>query len=116
MRATGHDGYYFADTYTTAPSTDRHRVEDLASSRSHSKSDGSTNSKSAGGTRPPSPFFLTVDSPIDQAPSVDAVAASRLRGLNVTHVNHLMNQDPNRLADSVGISRRHGGNDSTLAI
>ena len=50
------------------------------------------------------PFFLTVDSSIDQAPSIDAVAAARLRGLNVTHINHLMQQDPNRLADSLGLA------------
>jgi predicted flap endonuclease-1-like 5' DNA nuclease len=54
--------------------------------------------------RPANPFFLSVDSPIDQAPSIDAVAASRLRSLKVTHVNHLMQQDSNRLADSLGLT------------
>ena len=51
-----------------------------------------------------SPFFLTVDSPIDQAPSIDAVAAARLRGLSITHVTHLMQQDSNRLSDSLGLA------------
>ncbi|MEM9587889.1 MAG: DUF4332 domain-containing protein, partial [Planctomycetota bacterium] len=51
-----------------------------------------------------SPFFLTVDSPIDQAPSVDAVAAARLRGVGITHINHLMQQDSNRLSDTLGLS------------
>ena len=49
-------------------------------------------------------FFLTVDSPIDQAPSVDAIAAARLRGLSVTHITHLMQQDANRLADALGLA------------
>jgi predicted flap endonuclease-1-like 5' DNA nuclease len=47
---------------------------------------------------------LSVDSPIDQAPSLDAVAAARLRGLGVTHINHLMREDSNRLADALGLS------------
>ncbi len=50
------------------------------------------------------PFFLTVDSPIDQAPSIDSVAAARLRGLSITHITHLMRQDANRLADSLGLA------------
>jgi hypothetical protein len=54
--------------------------------------------------KPANPFFLSVDSPIDQAPSIDAVAASRLRSLKVTHINHLMQQDSNRLADSLGLT------------
>lgn len=53
---------------------------------------------------PHAPFFLSVDSPIDQAPSLDAVAAARLRGLGVTHINHLMREDSNRLADALGLS------------
>lgn len=93
-----HDGYYFADTYTTAAPT-------RATQATQSHSDVRTDLENGrGGRRQSSPFFLTVDSPIDQAPSIDAVAASRLRGLNVTHVNHLMNQDPNRLADSLGLA------------
>ena len=54
--------------------------------------------------RPANPFFLSVDSPIDQAPSVDAVAAARLRAAKVTHINHLMSRDSNRLADSLGLT------------
>ncbi len=53
---------------------------------------------------PASPFYLSVDSPIDQAPSVDTVAAARLRGLKVTHVTHLMQRDPNRLSDALGMA------------
>lgn len=53
------------------------------------------------------PFFLTVDSPIDHAPSVDAVIAARLRGLGITHVIHLMREDPNRLADTLGVANVH---------
>lgn len=54
--------------------------------------------------RPVSPYFLSVDSPIDQAPSIDAVAASRLRACKVTHVTHLMSRDSNRLADALGLT------------
>ncbi|MCC9602542.1 DUF4332 domain-containing protein [Stieleria sp. JC731] len=89
------DGYYYCDTYTTSP------VSRPAASRQQSEPAARTRSNE----RPPaSPFFLTVDSPIDQAPSVDAVAAARLRALNVTHITHLMNQDPNRMADALGLA------------
>lgn len=103
-----HDGYYFADSYTTAPPvtappTDRRQIDSVASTQSQTNHNG-TVAADPSTQRPPSPFFLSVDSPIDQAPSVDAVAASRLRGLNVTHINHLMNQDPNRLSDSLGLA------------
>ncbi|MEM9366242.1 MAG: DUF4332 domain-containing protein [Planctomycetota bacterium] len=50
------------------------------------------------------PFFLTVDSPIDDAPSIDAVAASRLRRVGVSHITHLMRQDSNRLSDTLGLA------------
>ncbi|PAY17082.1 hypothetical protein CKO51_23230 [Rhodopirellula sp. SM50] len=109
-----HDGYYFADSYTTAPAAQSaHRAQTLhshsapaAASRSsaehpQSKPSGDPAASQRG---PVSPFFLSVDSPIDQAPSIDAVAAARLRRLQVTHINHLMNQDPNRLADSLGLA------------
>ncbi|WP_372896265.1 DUF4332 domain-containing protein [Stieleria sp.] len=109
-----HDGYYFADSYTTAPATQSARSAPAmhsqrapaAASRSsaehlQSKPSGDP---AAGHRGPVSPFFLSVDSPIDQAPSIDAVAAARLRRLQVTHINHLMNQDPNRLADSLGLA------------
>ncbi len=87
------DGFYFADTYTTdlqptAERTETPRV-DLASRNK---------------VTPASPFYLSVDSPIDQAPSVDAVAAARLRGLKVTHITHLMERDPNRLSDALGLA------------
>jgi hypothetical protein len=91
------DGYYYADTYTTVglPAA-------KAESCCHC---GSTQSKtSVKLTKPRSPFLLSVDSPIDQAPSIDAVAAARLRGLNVTHITHLMQQDANRLADALGLA------------
>ena len=87
------DGFYFADTYTTDPhptvEQDQSKTIDLA--------------KRALLT-PASPFYLSVDSPIDQAPSVDTVAAARLRGLKVTHVTHLMQRDPNRLSDALGMA------------
>ncbi|QDV46017.1 ATP-dependent DNA helicase RecG [Stieleria neptunia] len=107
-----HDGYYFADSYTTAPAapsmpaTQSIHGSPAAASRSAS---GHLQAKTADARSttpqgPVSPFFLSVDSPIDQAPSIDAVAAARLRRLQVTHINHLMNQDPNRLADSLGLA------------
>ncbi|WP_153557944.1 DUF4332 domain-containing protein [Roseimaritima sediminicola] len=51
----------------------------------------------------PSPFFLTADSPVDQAPSVDAVAAARLRDVGMSRIGQLMAADPARLADSLGM-------------
>jgi len=101
------DGFYYRDQYTTVqtPLDARQVSADVVStdgSRSLRRSprgfeDGHETVDSE------SPFFLTVDSPIDQAPSIDAVAAARLRGLGITHVNHLMQQDSNRLADSLGL-------------
>jgi Domain of unknown function (DUF4332) len=98
------DGYYFADTYTTVTpqepvrySADAHWI-------------GGKGQQPAAPPPPvrvpavESPFFLSVDSPIDQAPSIDPVAAARLRGLKVTHINHLMQQDSNRLADALGLA------------
>jgi hypothetical protein len=114
-----HDGYFFADTYTTAPrhSASPHRSahprgsatgrRGAAGAAEHAEpSDAGWDDASSppGRRRVSSPFFLTVDSPIDQAPSVDAVAASRLRRLDVSHINHLMTQDPNRLADALGLA------------
>ncbi|MCD0462800.1 DUF4332 domain-containing protein [Roseiconus lacunae] len=95
------DGYYYSDSYTTAPTprpNPHHAGQDQ-------RRGGQSPASSQGSERPSaSPFFLTIDSPIDQAPSVDAVAASRLRTLNVTHITHLMNQDPNRLSDALGLA------------
>ena len=92
--ANWRDGYYFADSYTTETPT-----------KSQSQNDSVCNCKPAATDRrsKESPFFLTVDSSIDQAPSIDAVASARLRKLDVTHVNHLLSQDPNRLADALGL-------------
>ncbi|MEL6108319.1 MAG: DUF4332 domain-containing protein, partial [Planctomycetota bacterium] len=93
-RSDWHDGYYYAQTYTTAPQS---RGEEAVRTREHSSLEPPNQARQ-------SPFFLTVDSPIDQAPSVDAVAAARLRALDVTHINHLMQHDPNRLSDALGLT------------
>jgi hypothetical protein len=45
-----------------------------------------------------SPFFLTEDSPVDQAPSIDAVAADRLRCIEITRVGDLLAADPDAVA------------------
>ncbi|TWU40827.1 DUF4332 domain-containing protein [Novipirellula artificiosorum] len=101
------DGHYYADAYTTSP-TSAEGESVVRSAQDH----GPARPFVAGGelcrvqraeTAEPA-FFLTVDSPIDQAPSIDSVAAARLRGLSVTHVTHLMQQDPNRLADALGLA------------
>ncbi|WP_372725222.1 DUF4332 domain-containing protein, partial [Novipirellula sp.] len=101
------DGYYYADTYTTdAP----HSIDATVVPRGNSVSrnrdlidQGHLSMLRRGESSDPA-FFLTVDSPIDQAPSIDAVAAARLRGLMVTHITHLMQQDPNRLSDALGLA------------
>ena len=55
-------------------------------------------------TTPTSPFFLTTDSPVEQAPSVDAVAAARLHRLRVTRVAHLLTAEPMGLAAALGMA------------
>lgn len=52
---------------------------------------------------PESPFFLTADSPVDQAPSVDAVAGAKLRGVGIARIGQLLVSDAGRLADALGI-------------
>lgn len=52
---------------------------------------------------PASAFFLTADSPVDQAPSVDAVAGARLRGVGISRIGQLLIADPARLADALGM-------------
>ncbi|EMI16047.1 hypothetical protein RMSM_07034 [Rhodopirellula maiorica SM1] len=101
------DGYYYADTYTTSAP---HSIDATVVPRGNSVPQdravidrGQLNSMRRGESSDPA-FFLTVDSPIDQAPSIDAVAAARLRGLMVTHITHLMQQDPNRLSDALGLA------------
>ena len=87
------DGYYVANQFTTKPQPTVQTPPaptNLVVERQE--------------TKRVSPFFLTVDSPIDQAPSIDSIAAARLRNLSVTHINHLMQQDSNRLADALGLS------------
>ena len=94
------DGYYVANSYTT----NHESVDQGCCDGPSSGQPGCCNhQKPKAIAQPISPFFLTVDSPIDQAPSIDAVAAARLRGLKVTHINHLMQQDSNRLADALGL-------------
>lgn len=53
---------------------------------------------------PASPFFLTEDSPVDQAPSIDAVAAQRLRVIGITVVGQLLSADPARLANRLELA------------
>ncbi|WP_442506281.1 DUF4332 domain-containing protein [Novipirellula sp. SH528] len=101
------DGYYYADTYTTAaPHSIDATVVPRGNSvvRDRSGVDPSQLSTIRRTESSDPAFFLTVDSPIDQAPSIDAVAAARLRGLMVTHITHLMQHDPNRLSDALGLA------------
>lgn len=52
---------------------------------------------------PASPFFLTDASPIDLAPSIDAVVAQRLRAVGVETVGQLLHAQPERLARSIDL-------------
>lgn len=105
------DGYYYTDTYSTIESTKVDRATagnpSVANTPcfSNAKEDKRmSNNRNVSTAAPASPFFLSVDSPIDQGPSIDAVAAARLRGLQVSHIVHLMQQDPCRLADALGLA------------
>ena len=102
------DGYYFTESFTTAPTdfaANGAREQLLGEqSATHNASSNQLSANTISKRKRKTPFFLSVDSPIDQAPSVDAVAAARLRGLKVSHINHLMQQDPNRLSDALGLA------------
>lgn len=108
------DGVYFGQRWTTRQAPPHRTPEPLAAAPAGA---GLAGGPAASGVRDESaadddagegmPFFLTVDSPIDHAPSVDAVIAARLRGLGITHVIHLMREDPNRLADTLGVANVH---------
>lgn len=98
------DGYYVANSFTTNEPVEQaccNHTDSLGIDGQHTCCNQQKTKAIAEST---SPFFLSVDSPIDQAPSIDAVASARLRGLKVTHINHLMQQDSNRLADALGLS------------
>lgn len=51
------------------------------------------------GGAPLNPFFLTGDSPIEQSPSIDALAAARLRVLKVETISQFLAASPRQLAD-----------------
>ncbi|WP_164100649.1 DUF4332 domain-containing protein [Candidatus Laterigemmans baculatus] len=53
---------------------------------------------------PASPFFLTGDSPVDQAPSIDAVAAERLAQVGILRVGQLLAADPRSLAEQLQLT------------
>lgn len=89
------DGYYYADqTTSTIPVATNATTEHGIAANGHT-SESEVNE---------TPFFLTVDSPIDSAPSIDGVAAARLRRIGISHITHLMSQDSNRLADTLGLA------------
>lgn len=62
---------------------------------------GANHDRNGRGGAPSNPFFLTGDSPVEQSPSIDALAAARLRTLNVTTISQLLASSPQELADRV---------------
>ena len=106
------DGYYYTDTLQHGRSTGQKQNAEpghhgmFSGQRTPSAEDDSRMSvnRRIPTAATASPFYLSVDSPIDQGPSIDAVASARLRGLQVTHIAHLMQQDPCRLADALGLA------------
>ncbi|MEM6776983.1 MAG: DUF4332 domain-containing protein [Planctomycetota bacterium] len=99
--ASYRDGYFYAHQTTTAPTSNQYDASFADTEPRATKAAVPAVNDPA--PNPP-PFFLTVDSPIDGAPSIDAVAASKLRRIGISHITHLMNQDSNRLADTLGLS------------
>ncbi|TVP98562.1 MAG: DUF4332 domain-containing protein [Planctomycetaceae bacterium] len=57
----------------------------------------------SGASRPP--FFLTVDSPIERAPSINAAVATRLRSIGVAIISQLLEASPSRLAERLGLNK-----------
>ncbi len=49
-------------------------------------------------------YFLSEESAVDQAPSVDAVVAARLRGLGIVNVGQLLAAEPALLAERLALS------------
>ncbi|TWT74132.1 DUF4332 domain-containing protein [Allorhodopirellula solitaria] len=103
------DGYYYTDQSSTVSTNSPMSQSRAAQSRAAQTSDvaqslTARHHSSAISDVDDVPFFLTVDSPIDAAPSMDAVAAERLRRIGISHITHLMNQDSNRLADTLGLA------------
>jgi hypothetical protein len=62
---------------------------------------GANHDRNGRGGAPSNPFFLTGDSPIEQSPSIDALAAVRLRALDITTISQLLASSPQELADRV---------------
>ncbi|MCM2374084.1 DUF4332 domain-containing protein [Aporhodopirellula aestuarii] len=101
--AAHRDGYYYADKSSTYPVASN--VNEVCSGNAGQMvSQSLTARHNTPADTNDVPFFLTVDSPIDAAPSIDAVAAQRLRRIGISHITHLMNQDSNRLADTLGLA------------
>ena len=50
------------------------------------------------------PFFLSPSSSVDQAPSVDAVVAARLRGIGIHRIGQLLSAEPDAVADRLGLA------------
>ena len=50
------------------------------------------------------PFFLTEHSSVDQAPSIDAKAATRMREIGVKTVGQLLAGSPKQISDSMGLA------------
>ncbi|MBB3210296.1 putative flap endonuclease-1-like 5' DNA nuclease [Rhodopirellula rubra] len=99
------DGYYYSDQSSTYPvASETTEVRHAAAGQLVSQSLTARHNAPGETDTPEVPFFLTVDSPIDAAPSIDAVAAQRLRRIGISHITHLMNQDSNRLADTLGLA------------
>lgn len=107
--ATYRDGYYYANQSSTVPAAAARAPAHTTPSHATpgvdvAQSLTARHHRSAMTDGEDVPFFLTVDSPIDAAPSIDAVAAQRLRRIGISHITHLMNQDSNRLADTLGLA------------
>ncbi len=50
------------------------------------------------------PFFLAGHSLVEQAPSIDATTAARLRAIGVERIDHLLAASPKELSSSLGIA------------
>lgn len=79
------------------PTIDRSGSPERTSATDRTSSASDASNRGRGGAAA-APFFLTGNSPIEQAPSIDALVVARLRSLNILTIAQFLAQTPAELA------------------